>query len=171
MKFRLENAQILKKKKKKNFKFKMPGETTVKSQSWQRPSKKLVKPAEIKPNAPSGMTVVAQFKSPEGVQQGPSLNLPVDSTPEQLMLLLNNLLQNDESLPYTFFVNDVEINNNLYSDIHQALNLSSESTVNIVYRPLAVFRVRSVGRCSASLSGIISSFKIRTYRSNIICFF
>ena len=135
----------------------MPGETVVRSGPWQQhTSKKLVKPAVVVPNAPSGVTVVAQLKSPEGVPQGPPLNLPVDSTPEQLMLLLNNLLQNDESLPYTFFVNDVEINNNLYVDIHQAFNLSSESTITIVYRPLAVFRVRSVGRCSASLTGIIS---------------
>ena len=149
----------------------MPGETTVKSQTWHRPSKKLVKPVEEIPNAPSGMTVVAQFQSPEGVPQGPPLNLPVDSTPEQLMLLLNNLMQNDESLPYTFFVNDVEISKNLYADIHQALNMSSETTVHIVYRPLAVFRVRSVGRCSASLSGMMNFTKIRTYRSNIVSFF
>jgi ribosome assembly protein 4 len=109
------------------------------------------------------MTVVAQFKSPEGVPQGPPLNLPVDSTPEQLMLLLNNLLQNDESLPYTFFVNDLEISSNLYIDIHKALNLSSETAIQIVYRPLAVFRVRSVGRCSASLTGIAFRIKDRAY--------
>jgi ribosome assembly protein 4 len=141
----------------------MPGETTVKSQPWHRPSKKLVKPVEETPNAPTGMTVVAQFKSPEGVPQGPPLNLPVDSTPEQLMLLLNNLLQNDESLPYTFFVNDLEISSNLYIDIHKALNLSSETAIQIVYRPLAVFRVRSVGRCSASLTGIAFRIKDRAY--------
>jgi ribosome assembly protein 4 len=141
----------------------MPGETTVKSQPWHRPSKKLVKPVEEIPNAPTGVTVVAQFKSPEGVPQGPSLNLPVDSTPEQLMMLLNNLLQNDEALPYTFFVNDVEISNNLYIDIHKALNLSSETAIQIVYRPLAVFRVRSVGRCSASLTGIAFIIKDRAY--------
>jgi ribosome assembly protein 4 len=146
----------------------MPGESTVKSQPWHRPSKKLVKPIEQVPNAPTGMTVVAQFTNPEGISSGPPLNLPVDSTPEQLMLLLNNLLNNEESLPYTFFVNDVEINNNLYTDIHKALNLSSETALEILYRPLAVFRVRSVGRCSASLSGRLTRFIFRAYRSNII---
>ena len=43
---------------------------------------------------PEGSKVVAQFVSPEGDISGPPLNLPADSSPEQLKLLLNSLLHN-----------------------------------------------------------------------------
>ena len=41
---------------------------------------------------PIGQKVVAQFKTAEGESTGPPLNLPADATPEQLELLLNQLL-------------------------------------------------------------------------------
>ena len=72
----------------------MPGDTKF-HQPYHRPtSKKLIKPIQDVPIPPSGSTVVAQFKSPDGLITGPSLNLPIDVNPEQLHLLLNNLLQN-----------------------------------------------------------------------------
>jgi ribosome assembly protein 4 len=71
----------------------MPGDTKF-YQPYQNPSKRLVKKEETAPQAPTGTTVVAQFKSPEGNISGPSVNLPADVTPEQLQLLLNNLLNN-----------------------------------------------------------------------------
>jgi hypothetical protein len=72
----------------------MPGDTKF-HEPYHRPaSKKLVKPVEKAPVAPSGSTVVCQFQSPEGEIRGPSLNLPADVKPDQLALLLNNLLQN-----------------------------------------------------------------------------
>jgi ribosome assembly protein 4 len=41
---------------------------------------------------PPGQKVIAQFKTAEGESTGPPLNLPGDATPEQLELLLNQLL-------------------------------------------------------------------------------
>lgn len=41
---------------------------------------------------PIGQKVVAQFKTADGESTGPPLNLPADATPEQLELLLNQLL-------------------------------------------------------------------------------
>lgn len=41
---------------------------------------------------PVGQKVVAQFKTAEGESTGPPLQLPGDATPEQLELLLNQLL-------------------------------------------------------------------------------
>ncbi|TPX71755.1 hypothetical protein SpCBS45565_g00812 [Spizellomyces sp. 'palustris'] len=105
------------------------------------------------PAAPVGATVVAQFKSPEGEVCGPPLNLPADVNPEQLALLLNNLLQNEDPLPYSFLVDDTEITQNLHVDVIQGLKRSTEDLVTILYRPQAVFRVRSVTRCSSSLTG------------------
>ena len=45
------------------------------------------------PLMPEGTKVVAQFKSADGESTGPPLNLPADVTPEQLELLLNQLLE------------------------------------------------------------------------------
>lgn len=144
----------------------MPGDTKFHKPYHRPTSKKLVKEAEPLPQAPVGSTVVAQFKSPEGDVSGPALNLPANATPEQLELLLNNLLSNvssrlfeltlnqqEEPLPYTFFVDETEIQRNLFLDIIQGTNQSTENALTIVYRPMAVFRVRTVSRCTASLSG------------------
>ncbi|KAI9356193.1 quinon protein alcohol dehydrogenase-like superfamily [Zopfochytrium polystomum] len=104
-------------------------------------------------NAPPSVTVVAQLKSPEGDTLGPPLSLPAASTPEQLALIVNELLQNEEPLPYTFHVDNHEILNHLHADILFPLGLTAEHQLTIIYQPQAVFRVRSVTRCSSSLSG------------------
>jgi NLE (NUC135) domain len=43
------------------------------------------------------------------VPAGPQLDLPQDVTVQQLETLLNGLLANEEKLPYSFFVDDVEL--------------------------------------------------------------
>jgi ribosome assembly protein 4 len=97
--------------------------------------------------------VLAQFKSPDGEFSGPPLNIPVDVTPEKLQLLLNQLLQNEDPMPYAFFVDEQEIHSNLYHDIITGLGKSTEANIVITYQPQAVFKVRTVTRCTASLSG------------------
>jgi ribosome assembly protein 4 len=129
----------------------MPGETKF-FQPYHKPSKKLIKTPDAVPIAPQGQTVVAQFKSPEGHISDP-LNLPANATPDQLQLLLNNLLQNEDPLPYLFSVNDVEIQKTLHADVIHAQELSTENVFTILYQPLAVFKVKAVSRCTASLSG------------------
>ncbi|CEP09213.1 hypothetical protein [Parasitella parasitica] len=100
---------------------------------------------------PVGQKVVAQFKTAEGEATGPPLNLPGDVTPEQLELLLNQLLnQGDDPLPYSFHVNEDEIIKNLWVD---RKDKSTEDTLTIVYQPQAIFRVRAVSRCTSTLSG------------------
>ena len=94
--------------------------------------------------------VLAQFKSPEGENSGPPLNLPSNVTPDQLQLLLNTLLKNEEPLPYSFFVDDKEITTNL---LHDVISRSPEDVFVIVYQPQAIFRVRSVTRCTSTLTG------------------
>ncbi|KAL7752941.1 ribosome assembly [Sorochytrium milnesiophthora] len=98
-------------------------------------------------------TVVAQFKSPDGTTAGPLLNLPANISAEDLTVLLNQLLQNDESLPYSFFVDDVEVINSLAADVLGPLKKSTEDLLAIVYQPQAVFRVRAVSRCGATMPG------------------
>ncbi|ORZ03817.1 quinon protein alcohol dehydrogenase-like superfamily [Syncephalastrum racemosum] len=100
---------------------------------------------------PEGTKIVAQLRSPDGDSTGPPLSLPGDATPEQLQLLLNQLLnQNDDPLPYSFYVDDTEIVKNLWTD---RKDKSTEDTITIVYQPQAIFRVRAVSRCTSTLSG------------------
>ncbi len=44
---------------------------------------------------------------------GPQLDLPQSVTVAQLETLLNGLLSNEEKLPYSFFVDDVELSDEL----------------------------------------------------------
>ncbi|KAJ3044203.1 Notchless protein 1 [Rhizophlyctis rosea] len=132
----------------------MPGDTRV--SPYPRPSTRKKKKKQVeddKPVAPVGTTVVAQLKSAEGELCGPALNLPVDVNPEQLALLLNNLLENEDPLPYSFTVDETEIVQNLHTDIIEGLKRSTEDVITITYTPQAVFRVRAVNRCTASLAG------------------
>lgn len=147
---------------------------------------------------PEGTMIVAQFKSADGEATGPPLNLPGDATPEQLELLLNQLLnqvrpswslflellayrfnsfQSEDPLPYSFHVGEDEIVKSLWVD---RKDKSTEDAITIVYQPQAVFRVRAVTRCTSTLSGkihfwddkkrklMISSF--RSYRGSALLF-
>jgi hypothetical protein len=51
-------------------------------------------------------TIFAQFKSPEGEGLGPQLEVPLGLTTKQLNGVLNELLSNDRTEPYSFYVND-----------------------------------------------------------------
>lgn len=44
---------------------------------------------------------------------GPQLDLPHDVTPKQLETLLNGLLKQEEKLPYSFFVNEQQLSQEL----------------------------------------------------------
>lgn len=95
-------------------------------------------------------SVIAQFVSPEGVVTGPSLDVPWESSASQLNVLLNELLEQEEPLPYLFFVSDVEISDAL-GDAVSSAQVSTEVVLQIRYEPQAIFRVRSVTRCTATL--------------------
>ncbi|CAG8636567.1 795_t:CDS:10, partial [Paraglomus occultum] len=97
--------------------------------------------------------IIAQLKSIDDEPCGPPLSLPANVTPEQLQLLVNQLLNNEESLPYAFSVDETEIITSLHKDIVVGLNKSTEDVLTIVYRPQAIFRVRAVTRCTSTLAG------------------
>jgi ribosome assembly protein 4 len=99
------------------------------------------------------MSVLASFKSPENEIIGPSLQVPIDITPKQLEIVLNNILKNEEHFPYSFFVDSIEILNSISRDILSDQNRSSEDQLIINYHPQAAFRVHPVSRCTATLSG------------------
>lgn len=126
-------------------------------------------------------TAVIQFASAvDDTPTGPVLDVPLSSTPAQLTALLNELLgAAEDPLPYAFFlpakaaagaapaaaaaagVNPplavappapVPVLAALSAAVAGA-ELSVERVLRVTYRPQAVFRVRSVTRCTASLPG------------------
>ncbi|KAJ3358546.1 hypothetical protein GGF32_000324 [Allomyces javanicus] len=114
-------------------------------------------PASSAPNAAApaapARTVLAQFRSKDGEPTGPPLQLPTTTTAKELALVLNQLLANDEPLPYTFTVDDDEILHSIDHDVLTKQHKSTESTLIIEYTPQAVFRVRAVTRCGATMTG------------------
>ncbi|WIA35410.1 hypothetical protein OEZ86_003855 [Tetradesmus obliquus] len=96
--------------------------------------------------------VIIQLESAEGQQAGPALDVPHSVTPQQLEVLLNGLLQNEEKTPYSFYVEGQELAGELGEHLKKQ-KVSVEQSLRIVYMPQAVFRVRPVARCTASMPG------------------
>ena len=67
--------------------------------------------------------------------------------------LFLSLLQ-DESVPYSFYVNESEITGSLKETL-ETQTLETEKVVEIVYQPQAVFKVRAVTRCTSTIPGKI----------------
>lgn len=99
------------------------------------------------------MTIVIQFKSLEGESTGPPLNVPIETTCEQLNLLLNQLLQAEEPLPYSFMFGNLELHSTISQDLLEKGLVSSEEVAQIIYYPQSIFRVKPATRCSSTLSG------------------
>lgn len=106
----------------------------------------------MSPSPPARMSgsVIAQFETAEGERTGPQLDIPVDTTPSQLQLIINELLSNEEKVPYSFYIAEEEIASSLEKALGSA---STEQVVRVVYVPQAIFRVRAVTRCSSTLPG------------------
>ena len=112
--------------------------------------------------------VVVQFSNRQGEELAESLDLPTNSSIDDLNALLNSLINGEDDnstkrIPYTFYaklphpddakiMEDVEVTSSLAELIlkHQ---ISTETTLQITYQPLAVFRVRPVTRCTDTLPG------------------
>lgn len=97
-------------------------------------------------------SLVCAFSSGTG-ERTANLDLPTTSSTKQLEALLNKLLGNMESIPYAFYLNDIEIADSLEEAVKLATELSLESVLDIAYQPLSVFRVRPVTRCSETMPG------------------
>ncbi|KAK9866803.1 hypothetical protein WJX84_003658 [Apatococcus fuscideae] len=109
-------------------------------------------PAKIRRVEEAPANVILQFESESGELTGPLLDVPDTVTPQQLEVLLNNLLQQGDPLPYAFFLQDHELAGQLGTHL-QKQQVSIEAALRVVYRPQALFRVRPVTRCTASMPG------------------
>eukprot|EP00638_Chattonella_subsalsa_P023127 CAMPEP_0117890648 /NCGR_PEP_ID=MMETSP0950-20121206/23442_1 /TAXON_ID=44440 /ORGANISM="Chattonella subsalsa, Strain CCMP2191" /LENGTH=146 /DNA_ID=CAMNT_0005749929 /DNA_START=54 /DNA_END=490 /DNA_ORIENTATION=- len=85
-------------------------------------------------------SVIVQFCDLEGSNTGPNIDIPIDSTPEQMEELINQLVQNES---YSFYLGESEIMESLSKSISEK-ELSTEAVLKVTYQPLAVFRVRPV---------------------------
>lgn len=84
---------------------------------------------------------------------GPTLDVPVDITPAQLEILLNQLLEaGDEPTPYAFYLDETEILESLHALVTEQKR-STEEIHTVRYQPLARFRVMPVSRCTDTLPG------------------
>lgn len=110
---------------------------------------------EVDENVHDGQTVLARLKSEEGVPlPGGLLDLPINVTVEQLQLICNALLKEEDPIPLAFYVNNVEVEKCLKPYLSLDKNFSvSENVVDIIYQPQAIFKVRSVTRCTGELEG------------------
>nr|GMC86757.1 notchless protein homolog [Ipomoea batatas] len=100
----------------------------------------------------STSSVMCRLTDPEGTPLGTSMYLPEIAGPKELNQMVNKLLNNDEKLPYAFYISDQELVVHLGSYLEKN-KVSVEKVLTIVYQPQAVFRIRPVTRCSATIAG------------------
>ncbi|KAM6564494.1 hypothetical protein CsatB_024492 [Cannabis sativa] len=92
------------------------------------------------------------LKDAEGIALGNHMFLPQTVTPQQLQHIVNQLLNNHEKLPYSFYISDMELVGPL-SHYLESNKVSVEKALIIVYQPQAIFRVRPIYRCSSTITG------------------
>ncbi|XP_061162712.1 notchless protein homolog 1-like [Saccostrea echinata] len=97
--------------------------------------------------------ILAQFKSESGDVTGNAFDLPLNITAEKLQMICNALLTNEDPIPYSFFVNDVEVTDSLVKALDAKALENTEQVLDIVYLPQAIFRVRAVTRCTSTIPG------------------
>ncbi|CAB3405566.1 unnamed protein product [Caenorhabditis bovis] len=83
---------------------------------------------------------------------GAGILVPTDISTNQLQILCNQLLESsDDPVPISFYTEGgVEIRDTIAKSLEK---IDFEKTLKLVYQPQAVFRVRPVTRCSASIPG------------------
>ncbi|KAJ1508698.1 hypothetical protein HMI55_000278 [Coelomomyces lativittatus] len=102
---------------------------------------------------------------PEEILMDPALNLAIEQglptnynfeiykTIHQIKKFNIQRGTKDTPLPYSFFINHQELRHSIDIDVIQPHQVSTESLITIVYQPQAMFRVRPVTRCGATLPG------------------
>ncbi|CAJ2673397.1 unnamed protein product [Trifolium pratense] len=96
--------------------------------------------------------VMCLLINPDGSPLGAPIYLPQTTAPQHLQQIVNKLLNNEEKLPYSFYISDQELLVPLATYLNKN-KFSVEKALHIVCQPQAIFRVRPVHRCSATISG------------------
>ena len=111
---------------------------------------------DASPNLPSNIQV--SFQNRQGTTLAETLDLPINSTIDDLNALVNQLNESaDSNVPYSFYASlketaDTPVESDLKS-LFTKHDLSTENVLVLTYQPLAIFRVRPVTRCTDTLQG------------------
>jgi ribosome assembly protein 4 len=115
--------------------------------------------------------IVIQFSNRQGEELANSLDVPTESSVDDLQALVHSLLDgiNDDNdhteskVPYSFYaklkrengvIDEIEITSTILDFFKQYHDLiSTEITLQLTYQPLAVFKVRPITRCTATMPG------------------
>ncbi|KAL7444186.1 hypothetical protein ACHAXH_007095 [Discostella pseudostelligera] len=116
--------------------------------------------------------IVVQFRDMEGKTVGQAMDVPTNAGGDELGMLIHSLLNNDSddddnraTIPYAFFAklpethtttDEIDITDypTLASFLHHYQHhVSTEQTLELIYRPMALFKVRPVTRCTDTLPG------------------
>jgi ribosome assembly protein 4 len=124
--------------------------------------------------------VMIQLVDEQGQPTAAQMMVPATTSVRQLDELLCGILGDDESaaIPYAFFIDGVHVTDTIAAVLHQqqrdafvsrqlkegrrvrpqdveavVFEPPEETTVSVVYKPQAVFRVRPLTRCNATLDG------------------
>ncbi|KAL5719720.1 Notchless protein 1 [Ranunculus cassubicifolius] len=100
----------------------------------------------------SNNNVMCLLTDPEGTPLGAPMSLPQVIGPIQLQEIVNKLLNNEDTVPYAFYILDKELLVQLGTYLEKN-KVSVEKILPIVYQPQAIFRIRPVNRCSATVAG------------------
>ncbi|RNA03394.1 notchless-like protein [Brachionus plicatilis] len=101
--------------------------------------------------------ILCQFKDDSGQLLGAPIDLPIDIDKPALEKLCQALISSEkqeeieDDVPYLFYVNESEVSTNLEESLKNENNF--EKVTEIIYQPQAIFKVRSVTRCSSTIEG------------------
>ncbi|XP_063968015.1 notchless protein homolog 1-like isoform X1 [Lytechinus pictus] len=99
-----------------------------------------------------GQRILAQFVSEKGEATGAPFDLPLDVSTEKLQLICNAILQQEDTVPYAFYVDEKEITSTLSESLSKE-DQETEQVLSIIYQPQALFKVRAVTRCTSTIEG------------------
>ena len=107
------------------------------------------------------LQIITKFISMEGTELNNEetltneITLPTQITLVDLNKLINEKLLKNKEEPqlYQFYINDIQIKNNLVETLKKIKDFSSETTYKIVYCPESLFRVKPLTRGGTVLEG------------------
>ncbi|PON97906.1 Guanine nucleotide-binding protein, beta subunit [Trema orientale] len=97
-------------------------------------------------------SMLCLLKDPNVTPLGKPMFLPQTAGPQHLQHIINQLLNNEEMLPYAFYISDVELVVPL-GHYMEKNKVPVEKAFSIVYQSQVIFRIRPVYRCSATIGG------------------
>lgn len=112
--------------------------------------------------------IFVQLQNAAGENVGPAVSLPAETSTVQLDALLHQIqLKNEDPLPNSYFIKDMEITGSLGETLkrcdlqplkkkgvsyNKPIN-NTEGIIVVQFHPQAIFRVNAVSRCTSTLAG------------------